>query len=100
MPCRRRWWFRLCSLIYSSILRSSARRRSVPLLGRLFQAHADANRLGRSFGEHRPPGLGFLFAILFLWQFPHFLAIALMYRDDYSRAGYHMLPDFDRGRAL
>jgi len=37
----------------------------------------------------------FLFAILFLWQFPHFLAIALMYRDDYSRAGYRMLPDFD-----
>jgi len=38
----------------------------------------------------------FLFAILFLWQFPHFLAIALMYREDYSRAGYQMLPDFDR----
>jgi protoheme IX farnesyltransferase len=38
----------------------------------------------------------FLFAILFLWQFPHFLAIALMYRDDYDRAGYRMLPDFDR----
>jgi len=37
----------------------------------------------------------FLFAILFLWQFPHFLAIALMYRDDYSRAGYCMLPAFD-----
>ncbi len=37
-----------------------------------------------------------LFAVLFLWQFPHFLAIALMYRDDYSRAGYHMLPSFDR----
>lgn len=37
-----------------------------------------------------------LFAVLFLWQFPHFLAIALMYRDDYSRAGYHMLPAFDR----
>jgi heme o synthase len=37
----------------------------------------------------------FLFAILFLWQFPHFLAIALMYRDDYSQAGYRMLPDFD-----
>jgi heme o synthase len=36
-----------------------------------------------------------LFAILFLWQFPHFLAIALMYRDDYSRAGYRMLPGFD-----
>lgn len=38
----------------------------------------------------------FLFAILFLWQFPHFLAIALMYRDDYARAGYHMLPSFDK----
>ena len=36
-----------------------------------------------------------LFAALFLWQFPHFLAIALMYRDDYARAGYHMLPHFD-----
>ncbi|HEV2731305.1 MAG TPA: heme o synthase [Terriglobales bacterium] len=38
----------------------------------------------------------FLFAILFLWQFPHFLAIALMYRDDYARAGYRMLPGFDQ----
>ena len=38
---------------------------------------------------------GYLFAILFLWQFPHFLAIALMYREDYERAGYHMLPSFD-----
>lgn len=38
----------------------------------------------------------FLFVILFLWQFPHFLAIALMYRDDYARAGYRMLPGFDR----
>src|SRR5271167_2550647 len=37
----------------------------------------------------------FLFSILFLWQFPHFLAIALMYRDDYAHAGYKMLPDFD-----
>jgi protoheme IX farnesyltransferase len=37
----------------------------------------------------------FLFAILFLWQFPHFLAIALMYQEDYARAGYKMLPDFD-----
>jgi heme o synthase len=36
-----------------------------------------------------------LFAVLFLWQFPHFLAIALMYREDYDRAGYRMLPRFD-----
>jgi heme o synthase len=38
----------------------------------------------------------FLFSILFFWQFPHFLAIALMYRDDYARAGYRMLPNFDQ----
>jgi heme o synthase len=38
----------------------------------------------------------YLFAILFLWQFPHFLAIALMYREDYQRAGYRMLPRFDQ----
>jgi heme o synthase len=37
----------------------------------------------------------FLFTILFLWQFPHFLAIALMYREDYARAGFRMLPRFD-----
>jgi protoheme IX farnesyltransferase len=33
-----------------------------------------------------------LFAIQFLWQFPHFLAIAWIYREDYSRAGLKMLP--------
>ena len=33
-----------------------------------------------------------LFALLFLWQFPHFLAIAWMYRDEYANAGIKMLP--------
>ena len=33
-----------------------------------------------------------LYAILFLWQFPHFMAIAWMYREDYARAGYRTLP--------
>jgi protoheme IX farnesyltransferase len=33
-----------------------------------------------------------LYAILFLWQFPHFYAIGWLYRDDYARAGMHMLP--------
>jgi len=33
-----------------------------------------------------------LFAIVFLWQIPHFMAIAWMYRDDYSKAGFPMLP--------
>jgi len=36
-----------------------------------------------------------LYAILFLWQFPHFLAIAWMYRQDYARAGMRMLPPAD-----
>jgi heme o synthase len=36
---------------------------------------------------------GVLFAILFLWQFPHFLAIAWMYREDYERGGLKMLPN-------
>jgi protoheme IX farnesyltransferase len=33
-----------------------------------------------------------LFAIVFLWQLPHFMAIAWMYREDYARAGYFVLP--------
>ena len=33
-----------------------------------------------------------LFGIMFLWQMPHFLAIAWMYRDDYARAGMPLLP--------
>lgn len=36
-----------------------------------------------------------LYAILFFWQFPHFLAIAWMYREDYARAGMLMLPKRD-----
>ncbi len=35
---------------------------------------------------------GVLFAILFLWQLPHALAIARLYRDDYARAGIRLLP--------
>ena len=39
-----------------------------------------------------------MFAILFVWQFPHFMAIAWLYREDYSRAGHRMLAD-DAGAA-
>lgn len=38
-----------------------------------------------------------LFSILFLWQLPHFLAIAWMFRDDYARGGFPMLPVVDPG---
>jgi protoheme IX farnesyltransferase len=36
-----------------------------------------------------------LFAIVFLWQFPHFMSIAWIYREDYARAGYLVLPTDD-----
>jgi heme o synthase len=39
----------------------------------------------------------FLFLILFCWQFPHFLAIAWIYREDYERGGFRMLPLGDEG---
>jgi heme o synthase len=41
-------------------------------------------------------GAWVLFAILFFWQFPHFMAIAWIYREDYARAGIRMLPTVDR----
>ncbi len=40
-------------------------------------------------------GAWVLFGILFFWQFPHFMAIAWMYREDYARAGIKMLPTVD-----
>ncbi len=43
------------------------------------------------------PGAAALFAILFLWQLPHFLAIAWMFREDYAGAGLRMLPSVDGG---
>jgi heme o synthase len=39
-----------------------------------------------------------LYAVLFLWQFPHFMAIAWMYREDYARAGYRVLPGDERSK--
>lgn len=47
-----------------------------------------------SHGELTPQAWA-LYAILFLWQFPHFYAIAWMYREDYARAGMQMLPVID-----
>lgn len=45
-----------------------------------------------SAGRDLDAGAGALFAILFLWQFPHFLAISWLYRRDYADAGLKMLP--------
>ncbi len=68
------------------------------------QKHWHATTLGAVPGA-MPPVIGYaaasgainweaaaLFAILFVWQFPHFYAIAWMYRDDYAKASIKMLP--------
>jgi heme o synthase len=52
--------------------------------------------MGGSLG----PEVGGLFALLFLWQVPHFLAIAWIYREDYARAGLRMLPVVDDTGAM
>lgn len=44
--------------------------------------------------------IGALFLIMFLWQVPHFLAIAWIYRDDYARAGLCMLPVLDEAGGM
>ncbi len=41
-----------------------------------------------------------LYALLFLWQFPHFMAIAFMYREDYARAEYFIFPAKGQNRFL
>jgi protoheme IX farnesyltransferase len=50
---------------------------------------AASGKLG--FGAWAP------FVMIFLWQFPHFMAIAWMYREDYARAGYLVLPRGEQG---
>ncbi len=46
-------------------------------------------------GQGLDLGAGLLFALLFLWQMPHFFALAWMYREDYARGGLRMLPVVD-----
>lgn len=64
-----------------------------PLIG--FTA-ASAQGWGDAGGTVGVPGGWSLFMILFVWQIPHFLAIAWMYRKDYAVGGYRMLPIVDR----
>lgn len=53
--------------------------------------------IGWSAASARVPfGAWALFAIVFFWQLPHFYAIGWMYRDDYARAGFSILPVLDR----
>ena len=54
--------------------------------------HAADDRLRRRRRRDHRAKRWVLFAILFLWQFPHFYSIAWMYKEDYARAGIRMLP--------
>lgn len=45
--------------------------------------------------DHLGPGAWALFGLMFLWQLPHFLAIAWLYRSDYERGGFPMLAVLD-----
>lgn len=48
------------------------------------------------FGAMLEPGAQALFWMMMVWQIPHFMAIAWMFRDDYERGGMRMLPVIDR----
>ena len=65
-------------------------RSSAPCPARCRRSSAGRRRTGAS----RSAGAA-LFAIVFFWQIPHFMAIAWMYRDDYAQAGFPMLPVID-----
>ncbi len=67
-----------------------------PLIG--WTAAASGNALRGGWSSLQPladAGGWSLFALMFVWQIPHFLAIAWMYRDDYAKGGYRMLPISD-----
>ncbi|MGH7130400.1 MAG: heme o synthase [Phycisphaerales bacterium] len=53
-----------------------------------------------SFDALTQPGGWSLFALMFVWQIPHFLSLAWMYREDYAAGGYRMLPVVDADGSL
>jgi protoheme IX farnesyltransferase len=79
-------------LIYTPLERKSP---ACTLIGAIPRGDATIDRLGMLSG-HLSLVAWLLYGILFLWQFPHFMAIAWMYRNDYQRAGFRVLPVTDR----
>ena len=92
----------LATLLIYLVVYTPMKRRS-PLVDagrRRARRAAAADRLGRVAAAASTVGGLALFAIVFLWQIPHFMAIAWLYRDDYGSAGFPMLPVIDPdGRA-
>lgn len=54
-----------------------------------------AGRPELGWGSLAMPGAWSLFLLMFVWQIPHFLAIAWLYRDDYAKGGYAVMPVLD-----
>src|SRR4029079_15670381 len=75
-------------LVYTPMKRRSA---AATLVGAIPGALPPLIGWTAARGEITAGGLT-LFAIVFLWQIPHFMAIAWMYRNDYAKAGFPMLP--------
>jgi protoheme IX farnesyltransferase len=91
---------------------------AITLLGYIFvytpmKRHTTLNTVIGAIPGAIPPVMGFtavnnaitpgaiaLFCILFFWQMPHFLAIAILYRDDYAAGGFKMLPVVDRDLSI
>ncbi len=114
------WLSSLVGLVYLTISTSrlASLLAAISLLGYLFlytpmkRKTRLATFIGAIFGA-LPPLIGWaavrgslepdawvLFAIVVLWQIPHFAAIAWMYREDYARAGYKVMPSDAFGGAL
>ncbi len=66
-----------------------------PLIGWAAGAEAGAGGGGAAWSSLVEPGGWSLVALMAVWQIPHFLALAWLYREDYARGGYCMLPVVD-----
>ena len=84
----------LATLVVYLVVYTPMKRRTPlsTLVGAVPGALPRAHRLDRVARQRRRSAALTLFAIVFLWQIPHFMAIAWMYRDDYRKAGFPMLP--------
>lgn len=71
-----------------------------PLIGWAAAGSVGTTSAEGTWGSLTQPGGWSLFALMYVWQIPHFLAIAWMHRDDYARGGYRMLPIMDTGGRL
>jgi protoheme IX farnesyltransferase len=89
----------LCLVTYVSIYTPLKTRTSLnTLVGTVPGALPPVMGVAAATGE-LGPSAWFLFALLAVWQLPHFLSIAWLWREDYARGGFAMLPVVTRGDA-